>query len=75
MMKAAMGLSVHITTPRLSRESLIKMLRIPKARQKELLAIMREPAPERSAAPKIQKTSRRSTRRSGETLQRAADVR
>jgi len=38
-----MAFSVHITTPRPSRESLIKMLRIPKARQKELLAIMREP--------------------------------
>jgi RNA polymerase sigma factor (sigma-70 family) len=34
--------SVQISTPRPSRESLIKRLRIPKARQKELLAIMRE---------------------------------
>jgi hypothetical protein len=38
-----MPLSVQIPTPRPSRESLIKRLRIPKARQNELLDIMREP--------------------------------
>jgi hypothetical protein len=70
-----MGLSVHITTPRPSRESLIKMLRIPKARQKELLAIMREPEPETSAAPKIKQRPRSRSTKSGESLQRAAAVR
>ena len=35
--------SVQIPTPRPSRESLIKRLRIPKARQEELQGIMREP--------------------------------
>ena len=35
-----MPLTVHITAPWPSRESMIKRLRIPKARQKELLAIM-----------------------------------
>ena len=35
-----MPLSVHITTPWPSRESMIKRLHIPKARQKELRAII-----------------------------------
>jgi hypothetical protein len=70
-----MAFSVHITTPRHSREYLIKMLRIPKARQKELLAIMREPVTETPAAPEIKQTFRSSATRSGENLQRAASVR
>ena len=70
-----MAFSVHITTPRPSRESLIKMLRIPKARQIELLAIMREPEPQASAAPKIKQRSRRRAIKPGDKLQRAAAVR
>jgi hypothetical protein len=35
-----MPFSVHITTPRPSRELSIKRLRVPKARQKELSAII-----------------------------------
>ena len=34
--------SVHITTPPPSFESMVKLLRIPKARQKELRAMMDE---------------------------------
>jgi hypothetical protein len=66
---------IHITTPIEPLESRIKRLRIPKARQKEWLAIMREPDSDSPATQEIKLISRISAFRPGENLQRAATTR
>jgi len=48
--------SVHITVPPLSYEAMVKLLRIPKTRQKQLRAMMDE-ARARLAAEKLNSTS------------------
>jgi hypothetical protein len=52
-----MSRSVIVTTPRPSIDSLVKRLRIPKARQRELLAIMRETETKAPVAFKVKKAT------------------
>jgi hypothetical protein len=72
MMETHMPRPIHITTPIEPLESRIKRLRIPKARQKELLAIMDE-AWARLAVNRVKRPSVSAQR--GEKLESASAIR